>query len=396
MKLLYSLIILLACCAQQAMAQTTFNQIIGQIVEKDPDLKAIRASLDAQAAQEQASLNLYDPEIEFSHKWGPREAGNKTELGISQSFDWPGVYRHRRRSVRYKEEALRQLWQSNLIDRQLDIKLRLLDIVYVNKQRKLVSRQLDAVDTLLRKYSMPANRTGLTILDINKLRIERYRLGIKLSGLDVQKNTIMQSLKAMNGNTECIQAENLDAFPEEKILPAAEYEQMFESGTPDILASEAESKSIISQIKAEKAMRLPGFSIGYSYAREDRTSFNGFSLGLTLPVFSTRNKIKAAELLRQSQEIAALQTRVNAVSQTFALLFQVEMLKQRSAEAKQLIDETDYSRLLRLALDGGEISLVDYLTENNYYMQFEEEYLDICYQYQCAAARLNKYSFKSL
>ena len=68
------------------------------------------------------------------------------------------------------------------------------------------------------------------------------------------------------------------------------------------------------------------------------------------------------------------------------------MLKKRSDEALQLISETNYERLLKMALDGGEISLVDYLIESTYYMQFEEEYLNVCYQYQCAAARLNKYN----
>ncbi len=385
-------VIIFVCSFQFLSAQTTFNQIIGQVIENNPELKAARASLEAQAEQEKITLNLSDPEIEFSHKWGPKEAGNKTELGISQSFDWPGVYRHRRQSVRYKEEALRQLWQSNLVDQQLNIKLQLIDLVYVNKQRNLVTRQLNAVDSLLKKYSLPENRTSLTILDINKLSIERYRLGIKLSGLDVQKKNIMQALKTLNGNTSCVLAENLDMFPKETILPAAEYEQLFESGTPDILASEAESKSIMSQIKAEKSMRMPGFSVGYSFAREDRTSFNGFSLGISLPVFSTRHKLKAANLLKEAQEITALQTRIDAVSQTFALLFEVEMLKKRSDEALQLISETNYERLLKMALDGGEISLVDYLIESTYYMQFEEEYLNVCYQYQCAAARLNKYN----
>lgn len=86
MKLLHIAIIICVCCLPQISAQTSFNQIIWEIVENNPDLKATRASIDAMSAQEQTTLNLSDPEIEFSHKWGPREAGNKTELGISQSL----------------------------------------------------------------------------------------------------------------------------------------------------------------------------------------------------------------------------------------------------------------------------------------------------------------------
>ena len=61
-------VIIFVCCFQFLSAQTTFNQIIGQVIENNPELKAARASLEAQAEQEKSTLNLSDPEIEFSHK----------------------------------------------------------------------------------------------------------------------------------------------------------------------------------------------------------------------------------------------------------------------------------------------------------------------------------------
>lgn len=77
------------------------------------------------------------------------------------------------------------------------------------------------------------------------------------------------------------------------------------------------------------------------------------------------------------------------------MLLEVQTLKNEVYSAEKLLAETDYNRLLSMALNGGQISLTDYLIENNYYLQFEEDYLDACYRYQCAAARLNKYVNKN-
>lgn len=372
-----------------------FNDMVNRIAGNNADLKATRLELEAQRSEQKSTLNLSDPEIEFSHKWGPANAGNKTEFGISQGFDWPGVYVHRKQSVKHKENALLQLWQSNIIDRKFEIKLTLLDMVYLNRCINLLNRRLAAIDSLMSKYADPVNRTSLTRLDLNKLKIERYRLNSKLKTTQSQKSATMQQLAAMNGNAECADAATVTEFPEEQILPAAEYEKLI-ANSPEMLASEAETESLNSQIKAVKSMSLPGFSVGYSYAREEHKSFNGFSFGVSLPLFANRHKVKSVTLLKEAQLMKQRQLQFDATTQTYALLLKVQSLKRLASEARELICDTDYSRLLRMALDGGQISLSEYLIESNYYLEFEEEYLDACYQYQCEAARLNKYTNDSL
>ena len=47
--------------------------------------------------------------------------------------------------------------------------------------------------------------------------------------------------------------------------------------------------------------------------------------------------------------------------------------------------------LLKKSLEGGQISLLDYLGEMDYYMQAERDYLDVQYRYHQTLANLNKY-----
>lgn len=56
------------------------------------------------------------------------------------------------------------------------------------------------------------------------------------------------------------------------------------------------------RVKAERLMRLPGFTLGYHHSWEDGDVFNGLIVGVTLPVFSTHNKVRAAKALRRSLE----------------------------------------------------------------------------------------------
>ncbi|MCM1021363.1 MAG: TolC family protein [Muribaculum sp.] len=372
-----------------ASGQDSFDAVYSTILTNNPDLRSARIETEAQELQERSTLNLSDPEVEFSHKWGPKQAGNKTELTVSQGFDWPGVYRHRRSGVKHRESALNYLLESTIIDKRLEIKLLLIDLVYVNRQSELLGRKLKAIDSLLVTYSNPVNSTNLTKLDLNKLKIERYRLNSKFEASAIQKLSIKQKLEELNGNSIDESALKITKFPADSIRTIAVYEEISKRN-PEYLAMQAQTSTAESLLKESRLMNLPGFSLGYSFAREEHNSFNGFAVGVSLPLFSNRNKVKSAKMQLEAQRIKEQQMHFDIETQIFAQLIQVQIMKKAVDSARNLLTEIDYERLLGLALGGGQISLGDYLIECNFYVQFEEEYLEAQYQYQCQLATLNK------
>ena len=78
----------------KAATPAGFDEIVAEVIAGNPALGAERARMAAELGAEAAENIPSDPEVSFEYLWGIGKLadGNKWNAGISQSFDWPGVY----------------------------------------------------------------------------------------------------------------------------------------------------------------------------------------------------------------------------------------------------------------------------------------------------------------
>lgn len=367
---------------------TLLNKVVSNNTELMSSVDAARSELFTQKSEN----NLPDPEVEVEYQWGRHEVGDKFDVNVTQGFDWPGAYMARGKANKIASEAMSYLNRSNYIDKRLEIKQNLIDIVNVKKNMKVVKERLDLMDQMIEKYTTGMNRGELTILDLRKLKIEKIRLNETMSALESEFNLLESTLEAQNGGKECgdiIAA--IDNYPDDTILPAEEYEKIVEENDPAVKYSSLMMQSQAQRVKAERLMQLPGFTLGYHHSWEDGDVFNGLIVGVTLPVFSTRNKVRAAKALRRSLEYdemtVAIQKRATLKSNREKAL----ALYRQMTSYESVLKNDNSTDLLKKSLEGGQISLLDYLSEMDYYLQAERDYLDVQYRYHQTLADLNKY-----
>lgn len=367
---------------------TLLNKVVSNNTELMSSVDAARSELFTQKSEN----NLSDPEVEVEYQWGRHEVGDKFDVNVTQGFDWPGVYMARGKANKIASEAMSYLNRSNYIDKRLEIKQNLIDIVNVKKNMKVVKERLDLMDQMIEKYTTGMNRGELTILDLRKLKIEKIRLNETMSALESEFTLLESTLVAQNGGKECgdiIAA--IDNYPDDTILPAEEYEKIIEENDPAVKYSSLMMQSQAQRVKAERLMQLPGFTLGYHHSWEDGDVFNGLIVGVTLPVFSTRNKVRAAKALRRSLEYdemtVAIQKRATLKSNREKAL----ALYRQMTSYESVLKNDNSTDLLKKSLEGGQISLLDYLSEMDYYLQAERDYLDVQYRYHQTLADLNKY-----
>ncbi len=112
-----------------------FQTIISSVIANNPDLASQAESARAAGLSLGAENNLQDPEVEFDRAWGTTaDTGNKWGLSVSQSFEWPGVYAARNKAARAGRSALQREHEAKVLDKELETRLLLLDIVNANKQ----------------------------------------------------------------------------------------------------------------------------------------------------------------------------------------------------------------------------------------------------------------------
>lgn len=369
----------------------SFNDILYDIAANNPELATSVAQNESDIINLKSENNLPDPEIGYEHKWG--KEGEKWGIGINQSFEWPGVYSARKKVINSSSEAIEYLNKTNYLNKLVDIKLLLIDIINQRKQLSLIYQLENQIDTLTIKYEHGLKQGEVTKLDINKLKIEKIALTRQRKSIDNQLNILKASLMAENGGKDISSIlTNLSSYPEETILPEEKYEQMLKENDPQVAQLSSMAKAQEFNSKALRMSKLPGVSIGYKLENELGAYFNGFSIGISIPTFSKRHKKDA---IVASQKAITLQSNAYEIEKLAQIKVQRSNAISLYLEMEQLrptLENNDNILLLKKALDGGQISLITYIQEVNFFLEAQKNYLDVEYNYYQLLASLNKYT----
>ena len=380
----------IAFSSLSSVAADPFAGIVSEVLSNNPELKAERHRLDAGVAAERAENMLADPTVDFSYKWGPAEAGDKIEAGISQEFDWPGVYGARRRAVAVADSAARELLRGKQLDCALQVRLLLIDIVNCRSRLDLVREAVDNLDGLARSKAVAFEHGEATVFDIKNIEMRRLSLSLRAADTESQLDALKASLFAMNGG-KYIDTDSLTDYPDDVLHEESYYLEILENSEPALRAGRFGAEAARGRMRVERMKRLPGFSVGYNFVREGGANFNGLSVGLRLPVWSKTDAVKAAELLAEAESdgLAALMAdRRAAIVSDYAA---ARRLAARCESFRQIMgSEKEYNRLLRKALDGGSMTMLQYLAELANFIDLRTEYLNLRYSYASALARLNR------
>lgn len=369
----------------------TFNEIVHHVASNNPSLAVSIAQGDAEITSMKSENNLPDPEIGFEHKWG--KEGTKWGVGVSQGFEWPGVYSSRKKAIDNASLAIEWLNKANYLEKLVEIKLLLIDIINVRKQLTLVKQLDQQMDSLISKYEKGKSLGEVSILDINKLNIEKISLSRQIKSLNNQYLVLESNLLKENGGNDISPIlASLNNYPDEVILSEDKYEQLLKEYDPQIKQYSLMAKTQELNAQSAKLSKLPGFSLGYKLENELGNYFNGFSIGVSIPLFSKKHKVEA---------IAATQKAINLQNNAFEIERMTQLKVQRSNAIalyqemlyyKPILENHDNINLLKKALDGGQISLITYIQEVNFFLEAQQNYIDVEYRYFQALASLNRYT----
>lgn len=128
--------------------------------------------------------------------------------------------------------------------------------------------------------------------------------------------------------------------------------------------------------------------MGYAHEFEEGAHFNGASLGVSVPLFSSRHKVKAAEAAKAAAEFAMIVEADRTEAQVTALYNEVAALDEALKDPDEIFSATDYTSLLLKAYKGGELSITDYLRDLSWFYEAHMEYLELRCQRQRKAQLL--------
>lgn len=386
--------LLTAVIIPAAMAGSTpFDEALAEVIGNNLSVRAEASRAQIETENILGENTLEAPEVSFSRVWGSRkEYGNKWSLGVSQSFDWPGVYAARREAARTARSASQYMLESTLLDLRQEVRTLFIDIIHNTQLIEMQTELVDRMNQMEAYYKKAAEAGAETRLDYNKTVIERIAVHRELHTLEAQRSTLMSTLSTLNGGKDIdgIIAKLGNAYPITRV-PESIDKTVIMKRDPQYAAALAGVEAAKSMVKVEKRSRIPGFSIGYEHESEGDENFNGFSIGLTLPVWRRGHQIKASTLEAEASLMDAELALTRRVAEMNGDRKQLDTLRHIMDEYEPVVNEKSNYELLHKALKAGQITFLTYIEESNYFIAAKRDYLDTLYEYNLILTRLARY-----
>ena len=373
-------------------AQTSIEEVLRSVEANNKELQATRQQVEAQTLEAKLDNNLPDPTVTYSHLYGNQEGmGFTGEFIASQSFDFPSLYAQRRKWSKLQGENFNKQGEEVRQQLLLQAKEVCLDLILLNQQQRLLDLRRENAEQLSKLYAERLENGDANILETNKINLELLNVRNEARMNEAARTAKLQELAALNGGI-AISFTDTAYVPVDQPASLADLQQEVLTADRRLQSLRSAQQAALRQISVSKAKGLPSFELGYRMnPSSGGQRYNGFLVGISIPLFSNRNNVKQAKA-------QSLYTDLQLESATTVVENELMQLYNRSVALKASIDEyrTELDRqnslaLLNKAIQAGQISMIEYFVDVTTLYQSLQNYMQLQNEYQKVMAQIYKY-----
>lgn len=385
------LIISITAFSFHLFAQNTIEQVLTEVEKNNTTLVALRKSLDAEKIGNKTGIYLQNPEVAFNYLWGsPSVIGNRIDFSISQTFDFPTAYGFKNQISDLKNEQAELEYQKQLIDIRLKTSLICYDLIYSNALQNELTKRVEYARSIAKSYQVKFEKGETNILEYNKAQLNQLNVVKELESIGIERNALLAELTGLNGGQSIDFTGSVFQMTE---LPA-DFEQWYvlaEQKNPTFSWLKKEIEISQKQTGLNRAMSLPKLQTGYMSEKVVGQRFQGLTVGLSIPLWENKNKVKYAEANSHALESIAADNKIQFYNHLKALHTKIIALQENVNEYRSSLLAFDSSELSKKALDQGEISLINYMVEFSLYYESVNKLLELERDMNKTMAELNQY-----
>ncbi|MBC8593432.1 TolC family protein [Oscillospiraceae bacterium N12] len=371
-------------------AQNSIEQVLRNVESNNKDLQANSQLISSQKMEAKTDNNLADPTLSYAHLWGAKDK-NETigELVISQSFDFPTLYASRAKLNRLKSttfDGQASAFRQGIL---LQAKEACLDLIMLRQQQQILQERLRNAEELAAMYKRRLMTGDANVIETNKINLELLNVKTEATLNETALRNKLQELTTLNGNIPVVFEE--DAYP--AVIFPSDYQRLKTevlAADPTLQALASESAAARKQIGVNKQGWLPKLELGYRRNTETGTPFNGVVVGFSFPIFENKSKVKIAKAQSLNTDYLRESATMRAESEIAQLYREAQTLRTSMNEYEQTFQAQQDLALLKQALTGGQISMIEYFVEVSVVYQSKQNYLQLENQYQKAMAKIYK------
>jgi len=323
----------------------------------------------------------------------PQDQKGVLKIGLSQSIEWPGVYKARKNLLHQQVKSVEISKQIKALEIKKNVQETYYNLWYF-ESKQLLWKRLDSIYSSLAKAALLKVRTG------ESAGLDSIAALAKSREVSVQLNLLQRDIQVQQQNLKKILNTPVDYLPETNTLQKVPVSLLDTSlNNHPLLQLQQQNISISNaEINVQKQNRNPNFEGRFFSQRlyGIKNPYSGFSVSVGIPIFGGgiyRNKIKAAQLESNYQQ-TVLDYENISLSTSYNQAYQ-QLLKDNELvsyyENTGLQQAEAILKSANIAYRAGEISFAElslFLTQS---LDIQKNYLDVLNQYNQSAIQLNYY-----
>ncbi len=377
MKTILLSIILLLTVGSTLTAQSSISEILIQVEANSTQLKALQQQMEAQKLANRTDIYLPNPEAEFGYLWGvPKAISNRIDISVKQSFDFPTVYSHKSKLANIENTNAEWAYKTERVNLLLAVKETCVQLIYCNALIGAYKVRMDNALTIAQSLAKMTDAGEGNILEVNKAQINLITVKNEIANIETERQRLLSDLKRYNGDKEIIFT---DTLFEAAVIPD-DFEQWYieaESKSPALGYLKGVVEADKKRVQVNQAVRLPKFSAGYASESIPGEQYHGISIGISVPLWENKNKVKMAKAQAMASQLTVEDARIAFYNNLQYLFSKATTLKSAAESYGSTLQTNNNDILLKKAWQTGNLSLLNYLLESQYYYTAIENKLSV-------------------
>lgn len=365
------------------------GDVLKQVAANNLTLQALAHDNQADVLDIKASNSIGGPSVEYSPFFTKGYSGvAESELVVSQEIDFPTKYAARNKQAKMQHTVGEQLLAKQRRDILLQAQLLCIDLIRLNQTLSMLHERLANSETLLQMYQKRMDAGDANALELNKVKLDCMEVRTLVNEAQGERTSLLQQLKQLNGGKPIDVTDTvLPEYPQ--ITNFESYRALALASDADVAVAQTALRAADMNLKLQKNEWLPNISFGYRRNTEHGEGINGFLVGVSFPLYSNSNNVKAARQRKESAELQVLQAQNEAEASMRTNYEQLQGLQQviDHSDVKLLQESLD---LFAKALQQGEITALVYYVEINSIYEKLQRHIDLHCQSVKLLAELHK------
>ena len=373
-------------------AQSNDVESILQGVEKNnKELQAYQSYIDSKKLELKSTNNLPDPQLgAYYLPFGEHNTGDYSEFQISQTIEFPTVYGAKSKLIESQSQQLQFNYSVKRQEILSQAKKLCLELTYLDKQKNVEQERLQRSKTVFEQAQELYAKEEKSALEFNKAKVAWMQQQFEVQQIESDQQNILLSLKNLNGDVDItwnspVYAADLGISDRDSLWQAklAKDPELQKIQQQELLAQQT--------LKVAKSKSLPDLSLGYNYQGVAGSNYSGVYGGISIPLWSNKNKVQAAKSNLQYQT-ANSESDQSTIRVNFDKQYnEYSMLLLKYNEYQKTLTGLNSGELLLKAYQQGEISFMEYYIELNFYNDAYDAMLDVENQLQQRKSQLLKH-----